>query len=73
MNEWIKTESSFIKAISLDEQSRVIGVSVKGQELFFEIRNPNINIQSLFRSFLNAPSKGTFLNKVLMKNKLLLQ
>ena len=72
MSPWIPVQSSLIKEVALDEQSRVIAINAKGQELFYEIRNPRINIKSLFQAFLNAPSKGKFYNQVFMKNKRLL-
>jgi len=67
--DWTQVvDSSFINAISLDEQSRVVGVRLRDHsELFYHFGNPRINIGSVFRSFLNADSKGAFFNKVLRK------
>ncbi len=66
---WVNVNSSFIQGAALCEQSRVIAFRIKGEELFFEISNPRINIKSLFDSFLNSDSKGKFFNKVFRKNR----
>lgn len=66
---WINVNSSFIQEASLCEQSRIIAFRIKGDELFFEISNPRIDIKSLFLSFLKSDSKGRFFNKVFRKNR----
>ncbi len=68
---WVNVNSSFIQGAALCEQSRVIAFRIKGEDLFFEISNPRINIKSLFDSFLNSDSKGGFFNKVFRGNKYL--
>lgn len=73
MATWTPVNSSFIQAVALCEQSRIIAFRVNNEELFFEISNPRINVESLFNSFLRAKSKGRFFNQVFRKGGRLLK
>lgn len=67
-NEWIPVDSSFITSVSLCEQSRVFGFNISHEEIFIEVSNPNINLNSLLQGFLASKSKGQFFNKVFLNN-----
>lgn len=71
--ERIEVDSSFIKAVSLCEQSRVFAFEFKDEIIFYEVSNPRINLASLLKAFLKAKSKGVFFNKVFIKNKRILK
>lgn len=61
---WTSVDSSFIQAISVCEQSRIIGIKMRQDDYFYEVQNPVVDIISLYNSFLNSPSKGKFYGKV---------
>lgn len=70
--QWIPVQSSFIKQVSLCQQSRVFVFRTKrGDDIFVEVSNPRINLKSLYESFIKSESKGKFYNKVFRNNPLI--
>lgn len=75
----IQVQSSFIRSVALDVQSRVFAFEIKdrnskdGEEIFIEVSNPTVNIHSLLKAFLKSQSKGRFFNDVFLKRKSVLK
>jgi hypothetical protein len=61
--QMIPVESSNVEAVAYDEATLTLHVSFRNGSLYEYSRVPT----EVFRSFLDAPSKGSFVHEVLRK------
>jgi hypothetical protein len=63
VNPWESIESEFIEAIAYYPLAKVLEVKIKGGSIYTFMGVSN----KVYNNFKNAPSKGTFFNKVIKK------